>query len=65
MAHPAIAKPFDTVAPLAGPSIASRASVTVKVTSSGSVIVRSGVVALTLIVPWCTPPASPDVEATM
>ena len=51
-AQPAIEKPFETVAPLAGVSIATRPSRTVNVTSMPIVIVRSGLVEVILSVPW-------------
>ena len=50
-AHPASVNPFKTVAPFTGASMATRASVTVTVTSIGTVIVRSGLVAVTFSVP--------------
>ena len=50
IAHPLTVSPFDTVAPFAGASIAIRASVTVSVTSIGTVIVKSGLVAVTFSV---------------
>ena len=49
-AQPLTVSPFDTVAPFAGASIAIRASVTVNVTSMGTVIVKSGLVAVTFSV---------------